>query len=136
MHKKRFGIHVSIATLLLLLAMSFAASADSVPRMSTDELNSHLGENAPLILDVRASRDWTGSTDKIIGAVRVDPGSVNQWAADFPKERAIVLYCAWGNEYTSASVARQLLEKGFTKVYALKGGWREWQSKEYPTEPK
>jgi rhodanese-related sulfurtransferase len=33
-------------------------------------------------------------------------------------------------------VARQLMDKGFTKVYALKGGWREWQDKKYPTEPK
>ena len=94
MHKKRFGFHVTIATVLLLLAMSFAASADSVPRMSTDELNAQLGENKPLILDVRSGRDWTGSNAKIVGAERVDPGNVNQWADNFPKEKAVVLYCA------------------------------------------
>jgi len=25
---------------------------------------------------------------------------------------------------------------GYTKVYALKGGWREWLKAEYPTEKK
>jgi len=25
---------------------------------------------------------------------------------------------------------------GYTKVYALKGGWKEWSKAEYPTEKK
>jgi len=25
---------------------------------------------------------------------------------------------------------------GFTKVYALKGGWNEWEKKNYPTDKK
>jgi rhodanese-related sulfurtransferase len=33
-------------------------------------------------------------------------------------------------------VARQLIEWGFTKVYALKGGWNAWEKAGYPTEPK
>jgi rhodanese-related sulfurtransferase len=33
-------------------------------------------------------------------------------------------------------VALKMMEKGFTKVYALKDGWREWQSKKFPVEPK
>jgi rhodanese-related sulfurtransferase len=31
-------------------------------------------------------------------------------------------------------VARELQNLGFTNVYALKGGWREWQKAGYPTE--
>jgi rhodanese-related sulfurtransferase len=40
------------------------------------------------------------------------------------------------NEATSASVALQLIGKGYKKVYALKGGWTEWESAKYPVEPK
>ncbi|MBW2690484.1 MAG: rhodanese-like domain-containing protein [Deltaproteobacteria bacterium] len=40
------------------------------------------------------------------------------------------------NEATSASVARTLIKMGYSKVYALKGGWAEWKSKGYPVEPK
>jgi rhodanese-related sulfurtransferase len=33
-------------------------------------------------------------------------------------------------------VAQKLLEMGFTKVYALKGDWKEWSKNNYPTEKK
>jgi 3-mercaptopyruvate sulfurtransferase SseA len=28
------------------------------------------------------------------------------------------------------------MDMGYKKVYALKGGWREWKKAGYPTEPK
>ena len=33
-------------------------------------------------------------------------------------------------------MARHFLSKGFQKVYALKGGWRDWEEAEYPVEQK
>jgi len=39
-------------------------------------------------------------------------------------------------EATSARVALQLISKGYKKVYALKGGWEDWESSKYPVEPK
>jgi rhodanese-related sulfurtransferase len=39
-------------------------------------------------------------------------------------------------EATSASVALQFKDKGYTKVYALKDGWKEWQKANFPTEKK
>jgi rhodanese-related sulfurtransferase len=33
-------------------------------------------------------------------------------------------------------VALQLMDKGYTKVYALKGGWKEWEKAKFPTEKK
>jgi len=32
-------------------------------------------------------------------------------------------------------MALKLKEKGFTKVWALKGGWKQWESEGKPTEP-
>jgi rhodanese-related sulfurtransferase len=29
-----------------------------------------------------------------------------------------------------------LIERGYKKVYALKGGWREWAASGYPVEKK
>jgi rhodanese-related sulfurtransferase len=29
-----------------------------------------------------------------------------------------------------------MIDMGFTKVYALKGGWNEWLKANYPTEKK
>jgi len=34
---------------------------------------------------------------------------------------------------TSAGTAQQVTGLGFTKVYAFKGGWREWSEAEFPT---
>jgi rhodanese-related sulfurtransferase len=33
-------------------------------------------------------------------------------------------------------VARKLIDMGYKTVYALKGGWNEWEKAGYPTEPK
>jgi rhodanese-related sulfurtransferase len=33
-------------------------------------------------------------------------------------------------------VARHFLEQGYTKVYALKGGWNEWENANLPVEAK
>jgi 3-mercaptopyruvate sulfurtransferase SseA len=29
-----------------------------------------------------------------------------------------------------------MIAKGYQKVYALKGGWKEWEKAGYPTQPK
>jgi len=33
-------------------------------------------------------------------------------------------------------VAQKFIEKGYTKVYALKGGWNEWVKAGYPVDSK
>jgi rhodanese-related sulfurtransferase len=33
-------------------------------------------------------------------------------------------------------VARKLQKSGYNKVYALKGGWKEWFRSKYPVEEK
>lgn len=42
----------------------------------------------------------------------------------------------WTVSLYAIMVAREMLLLGFEKVYALKGGWREWLEAAYPTEPK
>jgi 3-mercaptopyruvate sulfurtransferase SseA len=33
-------------------------------------------------------------------------------------------------------MARQFISMGYPKVFALKGGWREWSKENFPVEPK
>ncbi|MCP3888550.1 MAG: hypothetical protein GY702_06710 [Desulfobulbaceae bacterium] len=33
-------------------------------------------------------------------------------------------------------MAQKLLAQGYKNVYALKGGWREWQRNKFPVEEK
>lgn len=87
-------IHVVLTAALLLLAATLAVGAETVPRLSTDELKARLGEPGLKVLDVRGSWDWNGSADKIPGAERVNPAQVDQWAGNLSRQETLVLYCA------------------------------------------
>ena len=65
-----------------------------VPKISTSQLRTMLGNTDVVIIDVRATHDWEGDTTKIKGAVREEPAQVAQWAAKYAKDKTIILYCA------------------------------------------
>jgi rhodanese-related sulfurtransferase len=140
MMRNAVGFVLSLITLLVLGSSGCAAPAKltavDVPRMQVDELKARLGDPALVVIDVRQTGDWNAGSNKIKGAIREDFRSVSDWASNYPEDKTIVLYCTWPSEGTSASVARKLIEKGFTKVYALKGGWDAWEKAGYPIEPK
>lgn len=94
MRSKHLSLYTIIITTVLLLAMSFTASAASVARMSTDELNAKLGDTDLVVLDVRGSWDLVKSDNKIAGSERVQPGGAKGWAKNYAKDKTIVLYCA------------------------------------------
>ena len=94
MYNKSLLIRLTIMTSLFLFAASFAAMADSVPRMTVDELKVHLGEADYQVLDVRSGGDWARSKVKVSSAERVEPRAVDQWVDNYDKEKTIVLYCA------------------------------------------
>jgi rhodanese-related sulfurtransferase len=73
---------------------SFGVFADTVPRMTVEQLKSRLGADDLVILDVRSGRDWSAANTLISGAVRVSPHEVGQWVDNFPKQKTYVLYCA------------------------------------------
>ena len=55
MHKKRIVFYLVFMTAVFLFVTSFTVSADSVARISADELKSNLGANGLHVLDVRAT---------------------------------------------------------------------------------
>ena len=128
-----------LATLLILFLAEGCTTSEKyvdTPRMTKDDLKAMLGNPDLLVIDVRYGKDWTDSNLKIRGAVREDPEAFDSWANKYPKDKTFVFYCAWPQEGTSASLAQKLVEMGYKKVYALKGGWREWIKDNYPTENK
>ena len=94
MHIRSLLIFIALIATMLLATAAFGAGTESVPRMSTDELKSRLGEPGLVVLDSRSSRDWDSSTDKIVGAVRADPSDVEQWAGNYDSGMTLVVYCA------------------------------------------
>jgi hypothetical protein len=98
MKKNAAGFLLSLMVLMLLGGAGCAAvtkiATKDVPRMSVDELKSHLGDPAYVVIDVRAGSDWDGSSSKIKGAVRETGGTVAEWASRYAQNKTIVLYCA------------------------------------------
>ncbi|MGD0971173.1 MAG: rhodanese-related (seleno)protein [Desulfobaccales bacterium] len=137
MEKARLWLMMMAVSLMLASPWSCAileATRPEAPRLDRETLKTWLSDPQVLILDVRQPHDWQDSDKKIKGAVRQDPNDFKTWAANLPKGEKIVL--SRNNEGTSARVAQLLIEMGFPQVWALKGGWLEWEKAGYPTESK
>ena len=86
---------LTLSTVVLLWVFTAGTVAsDDVPRMSTQELKGLPSSGDVIILDVRTSRDWKGSTSTIKGAIREDPQAFDTWADTYQKDKTLVLFCA------------------------------------------
>jgi len=72
------------------------ASADSVevPRISIERTKQMLGDADVVVIDVRTAKTWWRSPYKITNATREEPGSVEQWAEKYPKDKTLIFYCS------------------------------------------
>lgn len=121
---------------LFFLAGILPAAAAEVPVMSKEELRGRLGSYDIAILDARTANQWDYSEFKIPGAIRAPATAIETWSRYFSKNQLLVVYCACNGLGTSGTVVHQLIAKGFTRVYALDGGWKEWYGSAYPIEEK
>ena len=143
---KKWGIRLSMFFLMLtttgLMTHSSAAHGKSVlipqaaPQIefiSAAELKAKLAKNQPVtIIDVRATSGLLDSDSKIKGAFHVKLRRLKARLAfpplkDVPRDREIVTYCACPNDESSIHAAQVLLDAGFKRVRALKGGWTGWK---------
>jgi len=108
-----------LSFLTIGLFTTFGLSAD-VPMITEEELKAMLENPDLMILDVRLSRDYMFSDLKIKGADRPLGGHFH--ISGYPKDKIFVLYCSSPNQETSVPIAQQFIERGFTKIYVLKGG--------------
>jgi len=95
MKKMQWMILVVLLGLIVAgLGVYSAKAAVEASRMSKEELKGMLGSKELVVIDVRAGKDWDASEIKIKGAVREDPKNLDSWAAKYPKEMTLVVYCA------------------------------------------
>ena len=91
---KKRSLLIILGVFAVLIGCTNMLSAQAVPRISKEELKAKLGSPSLVLLDVRANHDWETSGEKIAGAVRMDPETVETWAGTLPTDKEIVLYCA------------------------------------------
>lgn len=76
------------------------------------------------LIDIREDREW--ALGHITGAVHMGKGIIERdiEKAVPDKNAEIILYCGGG--FRSALSADALGKMGYTKVYSMDGGWRQW----------
>jgi len=103
--------------------------------ISVSELRSAVGErNGPIVLDVRRTPAYRGSSATLAGALRRDPDAVDGWLKTLPRASSVVVYCVHGHE-VSQNVAKALAAQGINARY-LEGGIETWTQQEGPLDHK
>jgi len=77
------------------------------------------------IVDVRETQEYKGG--HIIGARNIPVGQMKMRARELRKDMPIYLYCQ-GN-MRSSQAAKVLKKAGYTDIYQLKGGFKQWTGK-------
>jgi membrane protein DedA with SNARE-associated domain/rhodanese-related sulfurtransferase len=96
-------------------------------RITVDELHRlrDAGQR-PVIVDLRTSLGRDQDRRFIPGALIMDFAEVDQWLDRLPTDREIIFYCTCPDEAGAASVARKLMDLGYTRVRPLLGGLDAW----------
>ncbi len=79
-----------------------------------------------VFIDTREEHEW--NEEHAVGAVFLSKGILEREIerAVPDKSKEIVLYCGGG--YRSALAGDNLQRMGYTKVYSMAGGWKEWKA--------
>lgn len=106
-------------------------------RISPEEVNARVLAGEPIVfLDSRNPKAWQSSDRKIPGAIRTTADEVDSKIGAIPKDSTVIAYCCCPNEESSVKVVEALTSKGFSRVFALRGGLDAWTSAGYPLEEK
>lgn len=65
--------------------------------------------------------------EHIPASINIPVGDEQEFEKRFSKEKDIVLYCASTECDASPTVAKRLVEKGFTNVFDYEAGMRDWK---------
>jgi rhodanese-related sulfurtransferase len=102
-----------------------------VRELTVDDVKARLDRGDRfLLIDVREESEW--NKGHLPGAVHLGKGiierDVEERVSDTGAE--IVLYCGGG--FRSALAADNLQKMGYTNVWSMDGGYRDWTDKGYP----
>ena len=84
------------------------------------------------LIDIREDREW--ALGHITGAEQIGKGVIERdIEGKVPDKGAVViLYCGGG--FRSVLSAEALQKMGYTNVYSMAGGWREWAAAGFPVD--
>jgi len=129
---------IAIATRAAEEPATSSPPAIAVPaplRVPAADMARALAQRADLVVvDVRTPSSYASSIVQASGALRANPEEIVQVCAALAHSQGIVLYCDSPGEETSARAAQLLMERGYTRVAVLAGGFRAWEAAALPLE--
>jgi rhodanese-related sulfurtransferase len=119
---------ICFAVVLMIGAASKPSFSDD-NKVTVDEVKKMIDEKEDVfLLDVRTVGEYKMSHIK--GTYRVHVDDVSKRLKDIPKDKDVIVLCAVGGR--SAVATERLLNNGYTRVFDMLGGMREWEKKGYP----
>jgi membrane protein DedA with SNARE-associated domain/rhodanese-related sulfurtransferase len=98
-----------------------------IARITVDELRRLIDDGRhPVIVDLRTSLVRDQDTRFIPGALIMNLEEVDRWLDQAPTDQEIIFYCTCPTEAAAASMARKLMDLGYTRVRPLLGGLDAW----------
>lgn len=115
-------------------ARTAAPAAAEPPAITVGELRRAVEGGEVLVLDVRHQEDFDAWPDMLPGAVHHDARRLDEWADGIPRDRGVVVHCAYGFD-VGRNAGAELRRRGFD-VRVLAGGISTWRAAGAPTVPK
>jgi len=113
-------------------------AADSAPKplhLSAADLARALAQRTDLVIvDVRTPASYAASSVQAKGALRANPEEILQLCNALSRDQGMIVYCDSPGETASIRAAQLLMERGFTRVAVLTGGFTAWQATSLPLE--
>lgn len=100
------------------------ASSAKMVDVSVEEFKQKMGEPDVVILDVRTPGETAAGMIEGAKEINVNDADFAQQIEALDKDKTYLVYCKMGGR--SAKACGIMEEKGFEKLYNLKGGYTAW----------
>lgn len=118
---------------VVFMEVQLSSLNQTIEEISPSEAQRLMGEQTTLrVLDVR--EDWELSMGTLPKSVPLTAELLDEILRNKNKEETFLLYCHFG--IRSLDAASYLADRGFTKVYVLKGGIDSWAKEIDPSIPR
>jgi len=123
-----------LVLIIVGIVISSYISGQSTGVLNVDalEFKELIEKNDGVVLDVRTEREYNGGFIKGAKLYNMRNPKIKEMLLALPKDKPVYLYCLSGAR--SRNVASFLVGSGYTKVYNLKRGIIDWNSKAYSLE--
>jgi rhodanese-related sulfurtransferase len=104
---------------------------NSFPRISVADAKKLYTSGQAVFVDVRSNEQF--QLGHIKGALSIPGSQLIRRFNEVTPRKTVITYCACSAEQSSGRAAADLIAHGVKNVFALKGGWHEWEKEGLPT---